>query len=206
MKRVLNKSIKVFVVFFFFCIFSSALLFSKVQGASLSPFDSPFLLTSGGQGPGSKMLRLLLLNSGEYKLEEDFFLEDEPLSRLEEIDSGKYNTLVVVIGVTDKGLGASGITILEEVENLRSLISLAKAKDISIISIYLEDAKNEIQELYTNNDMVIDIVCPSSDWIICKKDSKNRFSSIARKYNIPLTTIDTVQELVKNWYKIFPVV
>ncbi len=206
MRKVYVKKLGIFVLVVFLAFLFPLSLSAKVQGSPLKSYEGPFLLTSGGQGPGSKMLRLLLVNSGNFKLGTDFYLEDEPSPRLEELKSGKYKTLVIVIGVTDKGLGASGITLRDELNNLKELVDIASSMDIPIIAIYLENYRNQIDELYTSTDMVIDLVCPYAQWLICKKDisSRGRFISIANENKIPLSKVDSVQELVKVWPSIFP--
>ena len=90
-----------------------ASLFAVLSGDPIQTFECPFLLTSGGQGAGSKMLRLLINQSKKFTLGEDgdFWLEDETPERYAYIDSGRYTTLVIVISVTEKGLGASGINV-----------------------------------------------------------------------------------------------
>lgn len=179
-------------------------LFAAVSGDPVMQYECPFLLTAGGQGPGSKQLRLLINISGAFTLGEDFYLEDEPLPRLEEIRSGKYKELIIVIGTTDKGLGASGITIEDEINNLKEVIALCQEMDIPIIAVHIEQDKRST--IRTNgNERIIDLVCPVSEWMIVLNASNTdgRFTAISEEYGIPLTTVDSALEFSQLCQEIF---
>ncbi len=182
----------------------SAQLFAAVTGDPIKTYNVPFLLTSGGQGPGSKMFRLLINQSKQFKLGTDFYLEDEPEPRLEEIGSGKYNVLLIVIGTTDKGLGASGITIEDEINNLKKVIALAQSKNLPIVAVSIEADKRS--KIATNgNERIIDLVCPVSEWMIvlAANNSDARFTKLSEKYGIPLTLVGSALELTKLCPQIF---
>ncbi|MBQ5391422.1 MAG: hypothetical protein IIU44_03530 [Spirochaetales bacterium] len=184
-----------------------ASLFAVLSGDPIQTFDCPFLLTSGGQGAGSKMLRLLINQSKKFTLGEDadFWLEDETPERYAYIDSGRYTTLVIVISVTEKGLGASGITIEDEIGFLKEVLAKAKAKNMKIVAVSME-ADARAPKLPTNgNERIIDLVCPQSDWIISLKanNADDRFTKISQQYGIPLTIIDKPMDLVQAAPKIF---
>ncbi len=181
-------------------------LMAAITGASLKTYDCPFLLTSGGQGAGSKTLRLLLNQTKKFTYGEnaDFYLEDETPARYSLIDSGKYTTLVIVMSVTEKGLGASGITIEDEIKYLKEVIAKAEAQNMPIVAVSMEkDARSKIST--NGNERVIDTVCPHADWIITIKDNNTdgRFTELGKKYNIPVTTVDKPLELVKVLPSIF---
>lgn len=181
-----------------------ASLFAVVSGDPIKQYDCPFLLTAAGQGPGSKQLRLLINLSKAFVLGEDFYLEDEPLPRLDEIRSGKYEVLVAVIGTTDKGLGASGITIEDEIDNLEEVIALCQEMDIPIIAVHIEQDKRST--IPTNgNERIIDLVCPVSEWMIVLRasNSDGRFDAISEEYGIPLTIVDSALEFSQLCQQIF---
>lgn len=181
-----------------------ASLFAEVSGDPIKQYECPFLLTAGGQGPGSKQLRLLINLTKAFTLGEDFYLEDEPLPRLEEIKSGKYKEVVIVIGTTDKGLGASGITIEDEINNLKEVIALCQEMNIPIIAVHIEQDKRST--IKTNgNERIIDLVCPVSEWMIVLKasNSDGRFDAISEEYGIPLTIVDSALEFSQLCQQIF---
>lgn len=179
-------------------LLSFASLSARVYGDVDGDFDLPFLLTSAGQGTGSKMLRVLLNLEGRFGYGTDYYLEDEPEERLAEIASGKYKTLVAVIGISDKGLAASGITLKEEMDNLGALTAEAEKEGVRIVTVYLESFKRSTEELYSNNNMIIDLMCPRSEWIFYRKDSslKNKFDDIGKEYSIPVNRFDSVNDFV----------
>lgn len=187
-----------------FTVFIPSQLFAKVSGDPLQTYNCPFLLTSGGQGAGSKMLRLLINQSKKFKLGTDFNLEDETPARYSLIDSGKYKTLVIVMSVTEKGLGASGITIEDEISYLKEVVKKAKAQNMPIVAVSMErDARSKIST--NGNERVIDTVCPNADWIItiAANNTDGRFTDLGKKHNIPVTVIDAPLDLVKVLPNIF---
>ena len=95
----MKKSIVVLLLAVLIFFLAPSMLMAKITGADLKTYDCPFLLTSGGQGAGSKTLRLLLNQTKKfnYGVDGDFFLEDETPARYSYIDSGKYKALVIVM-------------------------------------------------------------------------------------------------------------
>ena len=202
----MKKSIVVLLLAVLIFFLAPSMLMAKITGADLKTYDCPFLLTSGGQGAGSKTLRLLLNQTKKfnYGVDGDFFLEDETPARYSYIDSGKYKALVIVMSVTEKGLGASGITIEDEIGFLKEVIKKAQAQNMPIIAVSMEqDARSKIST--NGNERVIDTVCPYADWIISLTDnnSDGRFTALGEKYNIPVTLVDKPLELVKVLPSIF---
>ena len=200
----MNK--KLFVVMLFVMLFAfTASAFAVVSGDPIKNYDCPFLLTSAGQGPGSKQLRLLINMSKNFKLGTDFYLEDEPEPRLAEIASGKYKVLVSVIGTTDKGLGASGITIEDEINNLKKVIDAAKKQGMPIVAVHIEQDKRAPKLPTNGNERIIDLICPVSDWMIVLKASNTdgRFTKISQDTGIPLTIVDSALEFSKLCSQIF---
>lgn len=202
----MKKSIVVLLLAVLIFFLAPSMLMAKITGADLKTYDCPFLLTSGGQGAGSKTLRLLLNQTKKfnYGVDGDFFLEDETPARYSYIDSGKYKALVIVMSVTEKGLGASGITIEDVIGFLKEVIKKAQAQNMPIIAVSMEkDARSKIST--NGNERVIDTVCPYADWIISLTDNNadGRFTALGEKYNIPVTLVDKPLELVKVLPSIF---
>lgn len=162
-------------------------------------------MTSGGQGPGSKMLRFLLIKDDVFAFGQEFDLEDEPEPRLEYLKQQDIKTLVIVLGVTEKGLGASGENIEDELKNLEELLALTKEKNINVIALSIETDKRQKGSSGIENERVIDLVCPNADWLIClKKNNKDKkFTTISKDYDIPLTIIESALELSSVFPQIF---
>ena len=160
-------------------------LFAVITGDPVKTYGFPMLITNAGQGPGGKMTRQIVADSG-FVLDQEFFYISEP--EPENLPAGKYSCLLVVIGSTDKGLGASGITIDDEIERLERMLAHAKSINLPIIAILMESDKRS--KIPTNaNERCIDLVCPQSEWMIVVKqgNTDNRFDELSAKYNIPLT-------------------
>lgn len=185
---------------FISCILLAALLLSLtltasagMSGVELKTYGTPFLITNAGQGPGGKMARLLVSQTGTLELDTDYFYDSEPGAEGHgTLDDMAYSCLVVVIGSTDKGLGASGITIEDELARLEKMVAHAKEIGLPIIGVLLE--KDKRSEIPTNaNERCIDAICPNAEWMIVVKDGNTdgRFDKLSEEYGIPLTVIDT---------------
>ena len=94
---------------------------AAVSGAAPVKGRLPLLITNAGQGPGAKMSRLLVQRTGAVT---DFDYNAEP--KPADLQKKPYKTMMVVLGSTAKGLGASGITIDQEIERLNAMIAEAK--------------------------------------------------------------------------------
>lgn len=170
--------------------------FAAISGDAPLTYEGPVLITNAGQGPGGKMVRLLMGQAGTVTLDKDYFYSSEPGSGHEGQvpfeDFGNYNALLVVIGSTDKGLGASGITIEDELARLEKMVEAAKAAELPIVGILLE--KDKRSDIPTNaNERCIDAICPNADWMIVVKDGNadGRFDAIKEATGAPLTVLDT---------------
>ncbi len=161
-------------------------------------YTTPFLITNAGQGPGGKMARLLVSQTGTLELDTDYFYDSEPGANGHgSLDDREYTCLIVVIGSTDKGLGASGITIEDELARLEKMVAFAKELELPIIAVLLE--KDKRSEIPTNaNERCIDAICPNAEWMIVVKDGNadGRFDKLSEEYDIPLTTIDTTLDFI----------
>src|SRR5512136_1182302 len=107
-------------------------VFCAVSGAAPVKGQLPLLITNAGQGPGAKMARLLVQRSGAVT---DFDYNAEP--READLQKRPYKTLMVVLGSTAKGLGASGITIDQEIERLNGMIAAAQKHKIQVVAALL---------------------------------------------------------------------
>ncbi len=170
------------------CIVPGA-AFAGPSGDPAKHYGLPLLITNAGQGPGGKMARLLVSQTKTIALDVDFWYKSEP--KEPDLQERPYKSLMVVIGSSDKGLGASGITIDQEIARLEKMVKLAKDKGIPIIAVLLE--KDKRSNIATNpNERCIDTICPYADWMIVVKDGNKdgRFDKLKAKHGIPLTLID----------------
>ena len=172
---------------------------AAVSGAAPVKGQTPLLITNAGQGPGAKMSRLLLQRTGVVS-DFDYLAEPQPA----DLKARPYKTLMVVLGSTAKGLGASGITIDQEIDRLNAMIAEAKKLKLQIVAVLLE-GKSRRGKPGGADERCIDAIAPFANYLVVKKDGNEdgRFDAIAKKSGAPLTIIDDAldfSEVVKAMY------
>jgi hypothetical protein len=172
---------------------------AAVSGAPPVKGQQPLLITNAGQGPGAKMSRLLLQRTGVVS-DFDYLAEPQPA----DLKTKPYKTLMVVLGSTAKGLGASGITIDQEIDRLNAMIAEAKKLKLQIVAVLLE-GKSRRGKPGGADERCIDAIAPFANYLVVKKDGNEdgRFDAIAKKSGAPLTIIDDAldfSEVVKAMY------
>jgi hypothetical protein len=172
---------------------------AAVSGAAPVKGQTPLLITNAGQGPGAKMSRLLLQRTGVVS---DFDYNAEPQPA--DLKTKPYKTLMVVLGSTAKGLGASGITIDQEIDRLDAMIAEARKLKMQIVAVLLE-GKSRRGKPGGADERCIDAIAPFANYLVVKKDGNEdgRFDVISKKTGAPLTTIDDAvdfSEVVKAMY------
>ncbi len=115
-----------------------------------------------------------------------------------------YQTVILAIGASLKGMGASGLTIEAEEARLKRIIDYCKQNKIFIIAVHaggtaLRGAPG------SDNERMIDAVAPYADYIIVTKDSNKdgRFSKIAKAKNIPFTEVEFALDIVGIMKQVF---
>jgi hypothetical protein len=108
-----------------------------------------------------------------------------------------YKTVIFAIGASLKGMGASGLTVDDEVKRLKSVVEYCQQKEIFIIAVHVGGVSRRGAP-GSDNERVIDAVAPFADYLIVTKDSNKdgRFSQIAKTISIPLTEVDYALNLV----------
>lgn len=188
------------VLCFFLISCYSVSILAAISGAEPPIAGQPLFITNAGQGPGGKMARLLIIRS---KAVEEWTYNAEP--REEDLNKKAYKTLLVVIGSSAKGLGASGITIDDEIARLGRMIKEAKRLGMQIIAVQIE-GKARRDNIGGPNERSIDAIVPFADHIIVKKDGNEdgRFTKIAQENKIPLTIIDETIDFMQVIEKMYP--
>ena len=102
-----------------------------------------------------------------------------------------FETLIVVIGASLKGMGASGLTIESEISRVEDLLAYCQENGIFVVAVHIgglvargaEDGDNEV---------MIDAVVPYAGYIIVTAEGNRdgRFTEIAIERDIPLTQVD----------------
>jgi hypothetical protein len=187
------------IVAMVFVLAASVGMHAAVTGAKPPKGALPLLITNAGQGPGAKMSRLLVQRTGVVT---DFDYNAEPT--VADLQKKSYKTMFVVLGSTAKGLGASGITIDQEIERLNAMIAEAKKQKLQIVAVLLE-GKARRGKPGGADERCIDAIAPFAHYLVVKKDGNEdgRFDAIAKKTGAPLTLIDDAMDfsdVVKQMY------
>jgi Domain of unknown function (DUF6305) len=196
---VLKRISCVLPVVMVFVLCAAAGAAAAVSGAAPVKGALPLLITNAGQGPGAKMSRLLVQRTGVVT---DFEYNAEP--KVADLQKKAFKTMFVVLGSTAKGLGASGITIDDEIERLNAMIAEARKQKIQVVAILLE-GKARRGKPGGADERCIDAIAPFAQYLVVKKDGNEdgRFDAIAKKTGAPLTFIDEAvdfSDVVKAMY------
>ena len=115
-----------------------------------------------------------------------------------------YKTVIVAIGASLKGMGASGLTVEDETKRLAEIIQYCKANEITVIAVHAGGTSKRGAPGSANEKM-IDAVAPLADYIIATKDSNKdgRFTTIAKDKGIALTEIEYALDLVEIFADLF---
>ncbi len=167
-------------------------LFLGSDPQSQPRFQPPILITSAGQSADVQIGGVLVKRAGltatlsKNATQED--LEDK-------------KTLILVIGVSMKGLGAAGLDLAEEKKRVTELIREAQKKGTALLCLHLggEARRGEL------SDQVIQDFLPDAQMAIVVK-SGNRdglFTRICTDRGIPLLEVDRAADVQKPLEDIF---
>ncbi|NCC96661.1 MAG: hypothetical protein EOM02_07450 [Synergistales bacterium] len=172
---------------------SAASVEASVTGDKPVKGEEPLLITNAGQGPGGKMGRLLVARS---KAVQNMTYNAEPSA--DDLKSGGYKMVLVVIGSSAKGLGASGITIDDEIARLATLMEACKKDGIPVIAAHIEGQARRGKP-GSADERSIEAIAPYAQGFIVKSDSNSDglFTEWAKKNGAPLTVIDETIDLVQ---------
>ena len=198
----MRKGIAVFLFAAALICIAPGIVFAANTGDPIKQYGLPMLITNAGQGPGGKMARLLVSQTKTIILDKDYFYKSEPVEA--DLKERPYQALMVIIGSSDKGLGASGITIDQEIARLQKIMKYAKEIKLPVIAVLLE--KDKRSTVATNpNERCIDLICQYAEWMIVTSggNTDKRFDKLKAKYNIPLTLIDNAIDFTAVCKQIF---
>ena len=187
----MKKSMAVVLLVAGLCVAVAAVAWAAVSGAELPKASEPLLITNAGQGPGGKMGRLLVSQAGVVK-ELTYNAEPKP----EDLEKGGFKTMLVVIGSSAKGLGASGITIDQEIDRLEKMMEKAKEMGIQVIAAHIE-GKARRGKPGSADERSIDAILPGADHIVVNRegDEDGKFTRFAEEHKIPITYLDSAMDL-----------
>jgi hypothetical protein len=206
-----------------------ALLFLGIQTTGLQDVELPkaqlpILTTSAGQSPDVTTVNIVCEEAGikydycdvptvelvgagvglaDKESGEGFHVE--VFTDLDTFPKGTpYRTIIIAIGASLKGMGASGLTVDDEVDRLKKIIDYCKSQAIFIIGAHV-GGNSKRGAPGGDNERMIDAVAPYVDYLIVTEDGNKdgRFNKIAEEKSIPLTQIEYALELVDILKSVF---
>lgn len=170
-----------------------------ITGSTPLKCKLPLLITNIGQGPDAKLSRIYFDKSAikfDYNAEPG---KDDPMAN----DLKGYKTLFCVISSDAKGLGASGITIDDEVKRVDAMLKEAKKQGITIVAC--NTTGSAARGNY--NEKSIDAIASYADAFVINTDGDKdkRFTNIATKYKKPITyfsnTLQDFGSIISSMFK-----
>jgi hypothetical protein len=173
-----------FLVLLAFLALATPLAFGQTAPTA----DAPVLVTSCGQSPGPLKLTVFLKRLGvvyEYKAD----------ATTADLAGRKFKTIIIVTGASLKGMGAAGVSMKDELARTDALIADAKKLGIKLIGAHIEGMARRSQGAAAgdnSDEQSIDAVCPRSQILLIRKDGDEdgRFTTIAKKSNIPMLVFE----------------
>jgi len=157
-----------------------ALLAGALSAApAFAAVEAPALITSAGQSPGALMVRVLADQAGVANTY-------DTLATADALAGAK--SLIVVIGASQKGLGAAGIDVDQEYTRVESLLAQAKAQGIPVIAMHVEGAPRR----GATSDDLSRLVMRYAQYVIVRADGNEDgfFTQLAQQYGATLRLID----------------
>jgi len=167
--------------------------FAEKTEESLPRFEQPVLITSAGQSADVQIGGVLAKRAG-------LIATLSKNATFQEL--GDKKTLILVIGVSMKGLGAAGLELDQEKTRVRGLIEEAKRKGIPVLCFHLggEARRGEL------SDQMIEACLPYALMVIVVKSGNKDglFTRICTQKNVSLLEVDRAADVQKTLKNIFP--
>ncbi|MFC1725062.1 DUF6305 family protein [candidate division KSB1 bacterium] len=168
--------------------------------------ELPVLITSCGQSPGPTKIKAFIKRL-KYDHVYNTLSSAEDLAAKKDTDT-PFKTIIIVTGASQKGMGAAGISIKDELERTKSLIAEAKKQGIKIIGAHIGGMQRRAKGASpgdNTDELSIDAVCPESDLLIIKKEGNEdgRFTAISKEKNIPMIEFEKYNEMTKIFKNLF---
>jgi len=155
-------------------------------------FEQPFLITSAGQSADVQIAGVLAKRAG---------LTSTLSKGATEKDLANIKTLVLVIGVSMKGLGAAGLDLGQETERVKGLIDAAHGHNIPLLCLHLGGEARR----GTLTDKMITSFLPFARMAIVVKsgNTDGLFTRICEEKNIPLLEVERTADAVEPLLQAF---
>lgn len=159
--------------------------------------QTPIITTTCGQSPGALMVAQICKT---INLE----IEQKDLLKADYLKENEFNTIIITMGTSGKGMGAAGTNMKSEANRINEIIKVAKEKGMIIIGAHIEGEARRVDD---NDAKSIEIVAPKSDIIIVRTDSNKDgyFTELGEEKEIPVYVIEQTLELTEPLKEIFEI-
>jgi hypothetical protein len=149
-----------------------------------SSFYQPVLVTPPGQNADGLMVKVIL-----QKLQ----IAYQYVPQVKEKDLNSVKSVIMTVGVSNKGLSALGISYEEELKRTATLVAACREKQYPIIFVYLGGKARRGGKF----DQLINVVAPHASCLIITQDSDEDryFSKLAQQKHIPLKVADKIGQI-----------
>jgi hypothetical protein len=141
----------------------------------------PILITSAGQSADDMILKVMLERQFGNPVDRN------PLAEASEVEG--HQTLLLAVGVSNKGLGAAGINLEQEKARLTSVLDAAKAADCYVIMVHIGGPSRR----GAGSDEVARLVAPYASKMIILADSNQDgfFDELAKEHDAALEIVES---------------
>jgi hypothetical protein len=191
----LTKSHKLLMIVLTIAMITSVAGIAPAQ--EIPTAELPVVSVAPGLAPEIEMIRIL---AQRINLEVTTNTMAEPADLTK--DGNKlYNTMIIAIGGSGKGLGAAGVSIEDEMARAERLIAKAKELKMFLIGIHVGGSARR----GPNTEKLLPIVVPNMNYVIVRKDGNEDgiFTKLTSENKIPLTEIEKTTELMDILKKVF---
>ena len=155
-------------------------------------FIEPVLITSAGQSAEVQLANVLAKRAG---------ISATLIKQAEPKDIEGIKTVILVVGVSLKGMGAAGLDMNQEKSRINDLIEAVKKEGIPILCLHLggEDRRGDL------SDELIKACLPhANSAIVVKSGNKDGlFTSICSEKDIPLIEVERAANALDPLKKVF---
>lgn len=159
---------------------------SDARAQTGKKFAPPVLVTSAGQALDAFTVKTLLGRAGVNA-------NYDPKATVAALDG--VRTVIVAVGVSNKGFGQAGITAESELARTKAILDTAKAKDIRVVFVHIGGAERR----KGLSVQFVELVAPAADQLVVTRDGNvdDYFEKVSKSANIPLLLIDQSLEVGK---------
>lgn len=152
----------------------------------------PLMITSAGQSTDIYIIK----DIANKLMIDNYFMPIASASEVNDVESA-----VIVIGYSEVGIRLNDLDFAKEQERVVNLVKEIKAKDISLVTVYLRGSKM----LSTENKELLKLVIDYTDYLIVTEEDGDHsfFENLADQANIPITIVDNLNEVSEPFVSVF---